>query len=232
MKRIVLLLVSMFVVFLATGCGPSDAEKRAQQVAQPGRGAETAPAIGPAKTGADAENMRQQMMKVLSDASLTVESIYFTDAELKDYVKAAAARRNRRRRRQEAKVVRSRKAREGRRIVRVSVVRVAEVPRNLGLVGVASGNARFAALDVRGLTATDIAAGCQQAFLQEPRAFVGTDPGHGESGLLPAWPSSVRGTLFIVRKFGATYDIAGSIEKPPGTKRYHAIPEHYTMETA
>src|ERR1035441_101082 len=34
MKRIVLLLVSLFVVFLSTGCGPSDAEKRAQQVAQ------------------------------------------------------------------------------------------------------------------------------------------------------------------------------------------------------
>src|ERR1035437_6805687 len=34
MKRIVLLLVSLIVVFLSTGCGPSDAEKRAQQVAQ------------------------------------------------------------------------------------------------------------------------------------------------------------------------------------------------------
>jgi hypothetical protein len=30
-------------------------------------------------------------MKVLSDASLTVESIHFTEAELKDYVKAASA---------------------------------------------------------------------------------------------------------------------------------------------
>ena len=34
MKRIVLLLASLFVVFLSTGCGPSDAEKRARQVAQ------------------------------------------------------------------------------------------------------------------------------------------------------------------------------------------------------
>ena len=34
MKPIVLLLVSLFVVFLSTGCGPSDAEKRARQVAQ------------------------------------------------------------------------------------------------------------------------------------------------------------------------------------------------------
>jgi len=30
-------------------------------------------------------------MKVLSDASLTVDSIHFTEAELKDYVKAASA---------------------------------------------------------------------------------------------------------------------------------------------
>ena len=31
------------------------------------------------------------MMKVLSDGGLTVESIYFTDAELKGYVNAASA---------------------------------------------------------------------------------------------------------------------------------------------
>ena len=43
------------------------------------------------KSGADAENVRQQIMKVLSDASLTVESIHFTEVELKDYVKAASA---------------------------------------------------------------------------------------------------------------------------------------------
>jgi hypothetical protein len=92
MKRIILLLVSMFVVFLATGCGPSDAEKRAQQVAQAKDEAlKLRQQLAQAKTGADAENLRQQLMKVLSDASLTVESIYFTDAELKDYVKAAAA---------------------------------------------------------------------------------------------------------------------------------------------
>jgi hypothetical protein len=35
--------------------------------------------------------VRQQIMKVLSDAGLTVESIHFTEAELKDYVKAASA---------------------------------------------------------------------------------------------------------------------------------------------
>ena len=92
MKRIILLLVSMFVVFLATGCGPSDAEKRAQQVAQAKDEAlKLRQQLAQAKTGADAENVRQQLVKVLSDASLTVESIYFTDAELKDYVKADSA---------------------------------------------------------------------------------------------------------------------------------------------
>ena len=44
-----------------------------------------------AKSGADAENVRQQIMKVLSDASLDVETIHFTEAELKEYVKAASA---------------------------------------------------------------------------------------------------------------------------------------------
>jgi hypothetical protein len=55
-----------------------DALKLRQQLAQ-------------SKSGADAEKVRQQMMKVLSDASLTVDSIHFTEAELKDYVKAASA---------------------------------------------------------------------------------------------------------------------------------------------
>ena len=92
MKRIVLLLVSLFVVFLSTGCGPSDVEKRAQQVAQAKEDAlKLRQQLAQAKTGADAENVRQQMMKVLGDAGLTAESIYFTDAELKDYVKAASA---------------------------------------------------------------------------------------------------------------------------------------------
>jgi peptidoglycan hydrolase CwlO-like protein len=92
MKRIVLLLVSLFVVFLSTGCGPSDAEKRAQQVAQAKDDAlKLRRQLAQAKSGADAENLRQQIMKVLSDASLTVDSIHFTEAELKDYVKAAGA---------------------------------------------------------------------------------------------------------------------------------------------
>ena len=92
MKRIVLLLVSLFVVFLSTGCGPTDAEKRAQLVAQAKDDAlKLRQQLAQAKSGADAENVRQQIMKVLSDASLTVESIHFTEAELKDYVKAASA---------------------------------------------------------------------------------------------------------------------------------------------
>ena len=92
MKRIVLLLVSLFVVFLSTGCGPSDAEKHAQQVAgAKDHALQLRQQLAQAKSGADAENVRQQIMKVLSDASLTVESIYFTEAELENYVKAASA---------------------------------------------------------------------------------------------------------------------------------------------
>jgi hypothetical protein len=92
MKRIVLLLVSLFVVFLATGCGPSDAEKRAQQVAQAKDDAlKLRQQLGQAKSGADAEKVRQQIVKVLTDAGLTVESIHFTEVELQDYVKAASA---------------------------------------------------------------------------------------------------------------------------------------------
>ena len=92
MKRIALLLISLFVVFLSTGCGPTDAQNRAQQVAQAKDDAlKLRQQLAQAKSGADAENVRLQLMKVLNDASLTVESIHFTDAELKDYVKAASA---------------------------------------------------------------------------------------------------------------------------------------------
>jgi len=92
MKRIALLLIGLFVVFASTGCGPSDAEKRARQVAQAKDDAlKLRLQLAQAKSSADAENARQQMMKVLSDAGLTVDSIHFTDAELRDYVKAAGA---------------------------------------------------------------------------------------------------------------------------------------------
>jgi hypothetical protein len=92
MKRIVLLLVNLFVLFLSTGCGPSDAEKRVQQVAQAKDDAlKLRQQLAQAKSGADAEKVRLQIMKVLSDASLDVDSIHFTEAELKDYVKAAGA---------------------------------------------------------------------------------------------------------------------------------------------
>jgi len=92
MKRIVWSVVSLFIMFLYAGCGPSDAEKRAQQVAQAKDDAlKLRQQLAQAKSGADAEKVRQQIMKVLSDAGLTVESIHFTDAELQDYVKAANA---------------------------------------------------------------------------------------------------------------------------------------------
>ena len=92
MKRIVLLLVGLSIVFLSSSCGPTEADKRAQQVAQAKDDAlKFRQQLAQAKTGADAENLRQQMMKVLSDASLTPESIHFTEAELTNYVKAAAA---------------------------------------------------------------------------------------------------------------------------------------------
>ena len=92
MKRIVLLLVSLFVVFLSTGCGPSDTEKRAQQVAQAKDNAlKLRQQLAQAKSGADAENVRQQIMKVFSDAGLTVDSIHFTEAELEDYANASSA---------------------------------------------------------------------------------------------------------------------------------------------
>jgi hypothetical protein len=92
MKRIVLLLVSLFVVFLSTGCGPTDVEKRAQQVAQAKDDAlKLRQQLAQAKSGADADKVRLQIMKVLSDSGLTLESIHFTEAELTDYVKAAGA---------------------------------------------------------------------------------------------------------------------------------------------
>ena len=92
MKRILLLLVGLLGVFLSPSCGPSDADKRAQQVAQAKDDAlKLREQLAQAKSGADAEKLRQQMMKVLNDASLTPEAIHFTEAELTDYVKAASA---------------------------------------------------------------------------------------------------------------------------------------------
>jgi hypothetical protein len=91
MKRIALPLISLFLLVLSTACGPSDAEKRAQQVAQAKDDAlKLRQQLAQTKSGADAERVRQQMLKVLSDAGLTVESIHFTEAELNDYVKAAS----------------------------------------------------------------------------------------------------------------------------------------------
>ena len=67
-KRIVLLLVSLFVVFPSTGCGPSDAEKRAQQVAQAKDDAlKLRQQLAQAKSGTDAENLRRQIRRCSSD---------------------------------------------------------------------------------------------------------------------------------------------------------------------
>jgi hypothetical protein len=91
-KRIVLLLVSLCLVFLSTGCGPTDAEKRAVQVSQAKDDAlKLRQQLAQSKSTADAEKLHQQMMKVLGDAGLTVDSIHFSDAELQGYVKAAGA---------------------------------------------------------------------------------------------------------------------------------------------
>ena len=92
MKRMVLPCMTLFLLVLSTSCGPSDAEKRAQQVSQAKDEAlKLRQQLAQTKSSADAEKVRQQMTKVLSDAGLNVESIHFTEAELNDYVKAAAA---------------------------------------------------------------------------------------------------------------------------------------------
>src|ERR1019366_6473411 len=65
MKRIVLLLVSLCAVFLSTGCGPSDAEKRAHQVAQAKDDAlKLRRQLAQAKSGADAETVRSEERRV------------------------------------------------------------------------------------------------------------------------------------------------------------------------
>ena len=90
MRTTTLILACLFVGFTFTGCGPSAAEKRAQQVAEAKDNAlKLRQQLAQAKTGAEAENLRQQIIKGLNDAGLTVESIHFTEAELNDYVKAA-----------------------------------------------------------------------------------------------------------------------------------------------
>lgn len=92
MRTTTLILACVLIGFMFTGCGPSAAEKRAQQVAEAKDDAlKLRQQLAQAKTGAEAENLRQQMLKRLNDAGLTVESIHFTDTELNDYVKAANA---------------------------------------------------------------------------------------------------------------------------------------------
>lgn len=87
-----LLLAALFVGSMFAGCGPNAAEKRAQQVAQAKDDAlKLRQQLAQTKSGAEAENLRQQIIKGLNEAGLTVESIHFTEAELNDYVKAANA---------------------------------------------------------------------------------------------------------------------------------------------
>ena len=90
MRRKTLMLVCPIVGLMLTACGPTAAEKRAQQVAQAKDDAlKLRQQLAHARSSAEAENLRQQTIKVLNDASLTLESIHFTDSELADYVKAA-----------------------------------------------------------------------------------------------------------------------------------------------
>ncbi len=92
MRTTTLLLAALVFSFVFTGCGPSDAEKRAQQVAQAKDDAlKVRQQLAQAKTGPEAEKLRQQMVKTLTDAGLTLESIHFTEAELDNYVKTATA---------------------------------------------------------------------------------------------------------------------------------------------
>jgi hypothetical protein len=86
------LLASLLLGFTFTGCGPSPAEIRAHQVAEAKDDAlKLRQQLAQAKSAAEAENLRQQLLKRLSDTSLTVESIHFTESELNGYVKAAEA---------------------------------------------------------------------------------------------------------------------------------------------
>src|SRR5690242_13426854 len=90
-KRVLLLAGSLAALMLAA-CGPSAEEKRAQQVIQAKDDAlKLRQQLAQSKSGAEAENLRQRLVKGLTDAGLTLDSIHFTEAELNDYVKAANA---------------------------------------------------------------------------------------------------------------------------------------------
>lgn len=92
MKTTRVVLASVFLVFLFTGCGPSPAEIRAQKVADAKDDAlKLRQQLAQAKSVAEAEDLRQRIIKRLSDTSLTLESIHFTEGELNAYVKAVEA---------------------------------------------------------------------------------------------------------------------------------------------
>jgi len=86
------ILAGLFAGLLFTGCGPSAAEKRAQQVAKAKDDAlKLRQQLAETKSGPEAVNLRQQLLKGLTDVGLSVESIHFTEAELERYVQAANA---------------------------------------------------------------------------------------------------------------------------------------------
>ncbi len=92
MTTIRALLASLFLVSMFTGCGPSPAEIRAQQVAQAKDDAlKLRQQLAQAKSVAEAENLRQEIIRRLRDTSLTLDSIHFTEAELNEYVKKVEA---------------------------------------------------------------------------------------------------------------------------------------------
>ena len=92
MRTTTVLIATLVLGSLFTGCGPSPAEIRAQQVAEAKDDAlKLRQQLAQAKSAAEAEKLRQQMIKRLSDTSLTLDSIHFTEADLNAYVKAAEA---------------------------------------------------------------------------------------------------------------------------------------------
>ena len=68
MTRRARVFASLVVGFMFTACGPTAAEKRAQQVVQAKDDAlKLRQQLAQAKSGAQADNLRQQIIKVLSE---------------------------------------------------------------------------------------------------------------------------------------------------------------------
>ena len=87
MKRFALLLFTLFVGLLSTGCGPTDAEKRAVQVAQAKDDAlKLRQQLAQIKSSAEAEKMYRQLeeagLEVLFDDRPARAGEKFSDADL------------------------------------------------------------------------------------------------------------------------------------------------------